>query len=124
MEFVLKNPFPDLNEITKIIVNTSKNSNSLFVVIRCFLYSRYDYRILKKMYENIIEKHIIRECGSFLYSKDGMKDMIRCHNLLGEIINYNYNYNKGNNDKYDRMNILSLPRLIEYWWDGIGQWKA
>jgi hypothetical protein len=51
-----------------------------------------------------------------------MKDMIRCHNLLDEIINYNYN--KGNNDKYDSMIILSLTRLIEHWWDGIGNWKA
>ena len=115
LNFIKNNPFPNLDEFTKIMFSISKKSNSSFVVI-----SSYDYRTLKKMYDNIFEEHIIRECGRFLYSKDGMKDMIRCHNLLVEIINYNYN--KGNNDKYDRM--LSLTRLIEHWWDGIGNWKA
>jgi hypothetical protein len=117
LDFIKNNPFPNLDEFTQIMFNISKKSNSSFVVI-----SSYDYRTLKKMYENILEEHIIRECGRFLYSKDGMKDMIRCHNLLDEIINYNYN--KGNNDKYDSMIILSLTRLIEHWWDGIGNWKA
>jgi len=115
LDFIKNNPFPNLDEFTKILFSISKKSNSSFVVI-----SSYDYRTLNKMYDNILEEHIIRECGRFLYSKDGMKDMIRCHNLLGEIISYNYN--KGNNDKYDRM--LSLTRLIEHWWDGIGNWKA
>ena len=115
LDFIKNNPFPNLDEFTQIMFNISKKSNSSFVVI-----SSYDYRTLNKMYDNILEEHIIRECGRFLYSKDGMKDMIRCHNLLGEIISYNYN--KGNNDKYDRM--LSLTRLIEHWWDGIGNWKA
>ena len=112
--FFFKNPFPNLDEFTTIMFNISKNS---FVV-----FSSYDYRTLKKLYENILEERITRECGRFLYSKDGMKDMIRFHNFLGEIINYNDD--KGNNDKYGRMIILSLPRLIEHWWDGIGQWKA
>ena len=115
LDFIKNNPFPNLDEFTKILFSISKKSNSSFVVI-----SSYDFRTLNKMYDNILEEHIIRECGRFLYSKDGMKDMIRCHNLLGEIISYNYN--KGNNDKYDRM--LSLTRLIEHWWDGIGNWKA
>ena len=117
LDFIKNNPFPNLDEFTKILFSISKKSNSSFVVI-----SSYDYRTLNKMYENILEEHIIRECGRFPYSKDGMKDMIRCHNLLDEIINYNYN--KGNNDKYDSMIILSLTRLIEHWWDGIGNWKA
>lgn len=115
--FISENPSPDFGEFTKIMFNISKNSNSSFVVI-----SSYDYRTLKKMYENILEENIVRECGEFLYSKDGMKDLLRCHNLLDEIINYNYM--KGNNDKYNRMNILSLPRLIEHWWNGIGEWRA
>ena len=58
------------------------------------------------------------------YTKiDGMMDMVRCHNLLDEIIRFNYN--KGNNkEQYDRMIILPLARLVEHYWDGIGQWTA
>ena len=95
----------------------SKNSNNSFVIV-----GNYDYIMLTKMYDNILDKRIIKECGYFLYSKDGMTDMLRLHNVIDEIITYNVN--KANNDKYDRMAILSLPRLIEHWWEGIGDWMA
>ena len=51
-----------------------------------------------------------------------MNDMLRLHDFIDEIITYNFN--KGNNDNYYRIAILSLPRLIEHWWDGIGDWMA
>ena len=63
----------------------NKNNNSSLVVI-----NNYDYRTLKKLYENILDEDIVEECGHFLNSKDGMKDMIKCHNLLDEIICYNF----------------------------------
>ena len=47
-----------------------------------------------------MNKDIVREYGRELYEKDGMRDMVRCHNLLDEIIHYNYN--KGDNkENYD-----------------------
>ena len=117
LNFIRENPFPDLNVFVKLMYEISKKNSGSFVII-----SSYDYRTLKKLYENIMDEDIVKECGRFLYSKDGMKDMLRCHNSFDEIICYNFN--KGNNDKYDRIKILSLSRLIEHWWDGIGNWKA
>ena len=43
------------------------------------------------------------------------------NNFIDEIITY---FNNGNNDNSYRIAILSLPRLIEHWWDGIGDWMA
>ena len=117
LDFIKNNPFPNINDFVKLMYQISKKSNGSFVVI-----GSYDYRILKKMYENMMDEEIVKECGRFLYSKDGMKDMLRFHNLMDEIITYNFN--KGKNDKYDKIKILSLPRLIEDWWDGIGDWMA
>ena len=117
LDFIENNPFPDLNNFVKLMYQISKKNNSSFVVI-----GSYDYRILKQTYENILDEDIIKECGKFLYSKDGMKAMLKFHDFIDEIIIYNFN--KGNNDKYDRIKILSLPRLIEHWWDGIGEWMA
>ena len=94
----------------------SKKSDS-FVVI-----GSYDYRILKMIYEKVLDEHIVRECGEYLYSKDGMRDMLRCHNLLDELIQYNY-YNN-DNEQYDRVIITSLPRLVEHYWDEAGEWLA
>ena len=117
LDFIKNNPFPDLHDFSKLMYQISKKNNGSFVVIGSF-----DYRILKQMYENILDEECIKDCGKLLYWKHGMKDMLRCLNLLDEIITYNFN--KGNNDKYDRNKILSLPRLIEHWWDGIGDWMA
>ena len=117
LDFIENNPFPDLNNFVKLMYQISKKNNSSFVVI-----GSYDYRILKQTYENILDEDIIKECGEFLYSKDGMKAMLKFHDFIDEIITYNFN--KGNNEKYDRIKILSLPRLIEHWWDGIGEWMA
>ena len=117
IDFIENNPFPDLNNFVKLMYQISKKNNSSFVVI-----GSYDYRILKQTYENILDEDIIKECGKFLYSKDGMKAMLKFHDFIDEIITYNFN--KGNNEKYDRIKILSLPRLIEHWWDGIGEWMA
>ena len=98
----------------KLMYQISKKTNNLFAII-----SRYDYIILKKMYEHILDEDIIREC--FFFSTDGM-----LHNFIDEIITYCtvYSFNKGHNDNHYRIAILSLPRLIEHCWDGIGDWMA
>ena len=124
-EFIKNNPFPDsatsdefLMALLNVAREISKRSGGIAP-----LGSSYDYRIVKKIYENILDEDIVKECGRELYSKDGMRDMARCHMLLDEIIKCKYN--QGNNkDKYDRMIILPLPRLVEHYWDGIGQWTA
>ena len=67
----------------KLMYQISKNSNNSFNIV-----GRYDYIILKKMYEHILDEDITRECGIFLYSKNGMKDMLRLHNFIDEIITY------------------------------------
>ena len=43
--------------------------------------------------------------------------------VLDELIRNKYNNNDENN-KYDRMVILSLGRMVEHYWDGIGEWYA
>jgi hypothetical protein len=52
-----------------------------------------------------------------------MIDMLRCYDLIDYTIQYNYN--QGNNSgKYNRMVIVPLAKLVEHYWDGIGEWKA
>ena len=114
--FIKNNPFPDLDNFVQMVYRVCKKSDSVVAI------GSYVYRKLKKVYENVLDEHIVRECSKYLYSKDGMREMLRCHNLLGELIQYNYD----NNDieQYDRFIMTSLPRLVEHYWDGIGEWLA
>ena len=93
-----------------------KKSDSLVI------FGSYDYRILQNLYENVLDEHIVRECGEFLDSKDCMRDVLRCRNLLDELIQYNYDNH--DNEQYDWVFIASLPGLVEHYWGGIGGWLA
>ena len=120
MDFIRNNPFPDRDTFVDIQLETVRKDKATGIKV---FGTTYDYRILNKLYENIMNKDIVRECGRELYEKDGMRDMVRCHTLFNEIIHYNYN--KGDNkENYDRTMIIPLARLVEHYWDGIGMWKA
>ena len=124
-EFIKNNPFPDNatgEEFLTSQFNTARLISQRFDGIAP-LGTSYDYRYVKKIYENILDEEIVKECGRELHSKDGMRDMIRCWMILDDIIRQKYNNNDENN-KYDRMVILSLGRMVEHYWDGIGEWYA
>ena len=40
-----------------------------------------DYRIVKKIYENILDEDMVKECGRELYDKGGTREMTRCKML-------------------------------------------
>ena len=77
MAFIKNNPFPDRKTFMDIQLETVKEDKSTGLVI---LGTSYDYRIVKKIYENIMDEDIVKECGRELYKIDGMRDMVRCHN--------------------------------------------
>ena len=66
----------------KLMYQNSKNTNNSFVIV-----GRYDYIMLKKMYEHILDADIIREFV-FFNSTDGMNDTLKLHNFIDEIRTY------------------------------------
>ena len=83
MDFIRNNPFPDRDTFVDIQLETVRKDKATGIKV---FGTTYDYRILNKLYENIMNKDIVRECGRELYEKDGMRDMVRCHTLFNEII--------------------------------------
>ena len=70
LDFIKNNPFPDLDNSLKMVYKVRKKSDSFIII------GSYDYRILNKIYENVLDENLVRECGEFLYSKDGKVSVI------------------------------------------------
>ena len=72
-DFIKNNPFPDGDKFLEIQLEIAiLNAKEFGGAVR--LGRSYDYRIVKKIYENVLDKDIVKECGRELYSKDGMID--------------------------------------------------
>ena len=86
-DFIKSNPFPDRKTCTDIQVDTVKEDKSTGLVV---FGTSCDYRIVKKREDSrediFLNEDIVKEGGRELYSMSGMRDMVRCHNLLDGII--------------------------------------
>ena len=81
--------------------------------IRINTFRRYD--ITKKMYEHLTDKKLIIECGKELNNHRSFDAMIINPTLLSMAMDELNDTNKP---------CLRQIRVIEHWWDGIGNWKA
>ena len=80
---------------------------------KIFIHKQLD--IIKRMYENLTNKDIIIQCGQELNRRGGCFCMSVNMTLLSIAMD---ELNDTNNP------CLSQMRVIEHWWDGIGEWKA
>ena len=79
------------------------------------IYSFVRFDILKEMYENLTDEDIIKDCGKKL-NRDGQFNAMSSNDyiLSGAIQKLNTE---------DSL-VDGQMRIIEFWWDGIGGWKA
>ena len=80
---------------------------------KIFIHKQLD--IIKRMYENLTNKDIIIQCGKELNRRGGCFCMSVNLTLLSIAMD---ELNDTNNS------CLSQTRVIEHWWDGIGEWKT
>ena len=121
-DFIKNNPFPDDDKFWEIQFDMARFYARHFGGAHCLGHSD-DYRMVKKIYENILDKDVVKECGRELYEKGGMREMVRCCDLMDLAVQRNYEQGD-NKNKYNRMVIEPLARLIDFYWEGIGEWKA
>ena len=74
---------------------------------------RFD--IMKKMYENFTDKKAIIDCRKELNRDGDFNAMIINLTLLSIAMDEMNDTNKA---------CLTQKRVIEHWWDGIGNWEA
>ena len=74
-----------------------------------------NFSIIKKMYENLTDKQVIIDCGKELNRDGKFNAMIINITLLSIAMDELNDKNKP---------CLTQMRVIEHWWDGIGNWKT
>ena len=108
-------PSPDDEEGGKWcfqVIDRLKNDQGINAMV---IFSLVRFDIIKRMYENLMDKTNIVECGKKL-NCDGKWDAMAINQTLLALAMDELN---GTNKP-----ITSQVRIIEHWWDGIGQWKA
>ena len=115
-DFVRCHPMPSDDEegdkFWKKVIDRLKNDQGLNAMI---IYSFVNFDIMKQMYENLTDKKVIVDCGKEL-NRDGKWDAMAINQTLLALTIDELN----DTDKP----ITSQVRIIEHWWDGIGEWKA
>ena len=79
------------------------------------IFSFWRFDIMKRMYENLTDRKVIVDCGKELNRDGEFNAMIINITLLSIAMDELNDTNKP---------CLTQMRVIEHWWDGIGNWKA
>lgn len=121
MEFVKYYKLPSM-ESMKHFVDNYKGDNEMVPVIKKWLNSDRDYMIYEgfiDIMKNPMEKEKCKEVGNSLY--DGCNHIGANHMEAMRSVHYlvRWYFNQSNNSC-----IKAYPRLLEFYWSGIGEWRA
>ena len=117
-DYVLKNKFPTMMEILDKIKKEDPDKLKYYAENNINFARDYNeeiHLICKRIYENITNEKIVRECGQILYDKIGFRGMQACFYVLNLYSPLAASTNK---------EIRHCTVDIQYDWDGIGEWKC
>ena len=108
-------PSPDDEEGKQLWIKVIDRLKKEDGVNELVIFSFWRFNIMKRMYENLTDKKVIIDCGKEL-NRDGLFNAMIINLTLLSIA-------------MDELNDTNKPcstqmRVIEHWWDGIGNWKA
>jgi len=108
-------PSPDDEEGKQLWIKVIDRLKKGDGVNELVIFSFWRFDIMKRMYENLTDKDVIVDCGKELNRDGKFNAMIINITLLSLAMDELNNTNKP---------CLTQMRVIEHWWDGIGNWKA
>ena len=114
-DFIKRHPLPSVDENGEFwedVINRFRDNSGLNLMT---IYSFVRFDIMNEMYENLTDEDIIKDCGKKLNRDGKFEAMIINHYILSGAIR---KLNKEDSPVDGQM------RIIEFWWDGIGVWKA
>jgi hypothetical protein len=86
-------------------------------------YSFMNHDCLKTIWNNFNNKELIRKQGQMIYERGGIQAMRANFYTFIHVLGYTLNKDETLNDE-DKQDIWTSKRLLESYWDGIGEWQC
>ena len=112
-EYFEANPPRDKKAVRLFIKNSKKGDNEIVDVLKSCKFSfHWAYWGYAELHKEPRDEENVRIIGNSLNDIGGIGLMMMCHYLLAWDI------------KCGGMLVGSYTRVVEHWWDGIGDWMA
>ena len=123
--FTKNNPYPSYKEVMTLIVNESKrdsafDKNEIMMMLSEYGEDNHDW--MKEIYENVLEKKIVKANGERINNKGGKVAMVWNYYTLLIVLIHFLKQNKLKED--DEILIhYNYKDCISSYWNGIGDWR-
>jgi hypothetical protein len=114
-KFINDFPFPSYQEIVKLMEDTQHPELKWYAFQWGAEYGEFQHECMKNMYENILDKEICHKLGEKIYNRGGFVALQACYYIMF----YFCPCRKHNSVMKD-----IFPKLLEHYWNGIGDWQA
>ena len=120
MKFVIENPYPEYEEVIKII----KNEDHRMYLDMFAEYGMDNHKWMKDIYENILEKEIVRKNGDLINERGDKTAMVYNYYTILSVVNHFLRKAKRKMKEDDIIFIqYNFKDIISSYWDGIGDWR-
>ena len=128
-KFIKKNPYPEYNDVVKMLTKNfneyRESDDKEFAIHYLNLFSEYgqpNHEWMKEIYENIMNKKLIKTNGEKIYNRGGALVMQYNYYTMIEILKDIFDKKDMTHD--ERINVLySIKEQINDCWDGVGEWR-
>ena len=119
-KFIENNPYPKYDKVINIMKNDGILKNDFMDMFS--EYGTPNHEWMKEIYENILDKNIVRKNGEMIYKRGNLFTMQM--NYYTFICVVKYFLEKSNLDEDEQMFIhYNFKDLLSNYWDGIGGWR-
>lgn len=111
--FVASNPFPSYDKMMDYIDNHPQMQLGIAMYAE---YGKFNHECLKRIYDSGMDKAVAREMGQKIYNAGGMQAM--------QMNYYAFNHYSPFSKSRNQEIYYTGSTLLQYLWDGIGDWQS
>ena len=119
-QFIENNPYPEYDKVIDII-RKDKIFRKEFMDMSSE-YGTHNHQWMKEIYENIMDKEIVKQNGEFIYKRGNFFTMQMNYYTFIAVIKWFLQ--KSNMNENDKMFIhYNMKDLLSSYWNGVGEWR-